>query len=434
MAWEYLRRSLLRISGGREMSALIDQALVSGTNFITNVILARALGLRDYGVFALAWMAVLFVNSLQWAFIVSPMMSVGPKQEPAERPLYYGAVMLQGVAFAVICAAAVFGAVHISVARFPRWDVRGLGAPLAFATLTYLLQDFVRRYLFSTRQSKLALASDAISYLTQLPIIMLMAHGKHFSSQAALWVIAATSLAGFAAGCYWFEPIRLQFNSVREVFWRHWNISRWLAPSAFMQWSSGNLFVMAAPIYYGAAAAGILRASQNIVGVAHIWFLGLDNVVPAEAARRMHSHGLDAFFRYIKQVIWRWGLITLIFVSVVAIRPGLWLKLVYGAKYAGYGHVLQLYALMYLLVFFAGPLRAGLQAMEYTAPIFWSYLVMTVFSILCAGPFAKHLGLTGVMLGMIAINIIFQGIIGIGMVLRVRQMRRELIVAPPAGV
>jgi O-antigen/teichoic acid export membrane protein len=434
MMWESLKKNLSRVSGGREMSALGDQALVSGTNFITNVVLARALGLSGYGVFALAWMAVLFVNSLQWAFIISPMMSVGPKQEPAERPLYYGAVVLQEVVFAVICAAAVYIAVHVSVARFPKWDVHGLGAPLAFAALTYLLQDFVRRYLFSTRQSKLALASDAISYLTQLPILMLMARGSHFSAQAALWVIAGTSLAGFAAGCYWFEPIRFKSSSIREVFWRHWKISRWLAPSAFMQWSSGNLFLVAAPIYYGAAAAGILRASQNIVGVAHIWFLGLDNVVPAEAARRMHSHGLDAFFRYIKQIIWRWGMITVLFVSVVALFPGLWLKLVYGAKYAGYGHVLQLYALMYFLVFFSGPLRAALQAMEYTVPIFWSYLVMTVFSILCAGPFAKHLGLTGVMLGMIAINVIFQGIIGVGMVWCVRQKRRELVTAPPAGV
>src|SRR6266851_1032625 len=434
MAWESIRRGLLRISGGREMSALVDQALVSGINFITNVILARVLGLHDYGIFALAWTTVLFANSLQWAFIVSPMMSVGPKQEPEDRPLYYGSVLVQEIVFALVCAVAVFVAVRVSATHFPQWDVYNLGAPLSFATLSYLLQDFVRRYLFSTRQSKRALASDAISYLTQLPIILLLSQRAHFSSQAALWVIAATSLAGFAVGCYYFEPVRLQFSSLREVFVRHWKISRWLAPSAFMQWSSGNLFAMAAPIYYGAAAAGILRAAQNIVGVAHIWFLGLDNVVPAEAARRMHSKGFDASFHYIKQIMWRWGMITLLFVTVVAVRPALWLKLVYGAKYAGYGHVLQLYAVMYLMVFFAGPLRAGLQALEYTAPIFWSYLAMTGFSILFAGPFAKRLGLTGVMLGMIATQVLFQGVIGIGLVLRVRRMRRELLSMPPVEV
>src|SRR6202044_1937471 len=100
-----LRRAILRLSGGKELSALFDQALVSGANFATNVILARSLGIREYGVFALSWMAVLFVSSLQWAFIVSPMMSVGPKQEEHERPFYYGAVFFQEIAFATLSVA-----------------------------------------------------------------------------------------------------------------------------------------------------------------------------------------------------------------------------------------------------------------------------------------------------------------------------------------
>jgi O-antigen/teichoic acid export membrane protein len=90
-----LRRVIFRLSGVKELSALCDQALVSGANFATNVILARVLGIREYGVYALSWMAVLFVASLQWAFIVSPMMSVGPKQEKYDRPYYYGAVLFQ---------------------------------------------------------------------------------------------------------------------------------------------------------------------------------------------------------------------------------------------------------------------------------------------------------------------------------------------------
>jgi O-antigen/teichoic acid export membrane protein len=422
-----LRRAILRLSGGKELSALIDQALVSGANFATNVILARALGIREYGVFALSWMAVLFASSLQWAFIVSPMMSVGPKQEEHDRPFYYGAVLIQEIAFAALSVAAMLIVLRASVLRFPQWNVQGLGLPLSFATFAYLLQDFVRRYFFSTGRSKFALLSDAISYLTQIPIILLLSHRANFSSSIALWIIGATSLVSFLVSWLWFESVKFRVSALRKVAVRHWKISRWLAPSAFMQWSSGNLFIVAAPIYYGAAAAAVLRAAQNIVGVAHIWFLGLENVVPAEAARRMHSQGLDAAFNYIKQIIFRWGLITLGFVSIVSLRPNLWLKLVYGPQYAGYGHILQLYALLYLMSFFAGPLRAGLQALEYTAPIFWSYSAMTVFSLAFAAPFAQWFGLTGAMLGMIATQFLFQCVVGIGLVLKVRQMRQELL-------
>lgn len=422
-----LRRAILRLSGGKELSALCDQALVSGANFATNVILARVLGIREYGIFALSWMAVLFVFSLQWAFIVLPMMSVGPKQEEHERPFYYGAVLFQEIAFAALSVAGMLLVLHFSSSHFPQWNIQGLGLPLSFAAFSYLLQDFIRRYFFSVGRSKFALLCDAISYLTQLPIILLLAHRSNFSSSMALWIIGATSLVSFLVGWIWFEPIKFRANDLRQVSIRHWKISRWLAPSAFMQWSSGNLFIVAAPIYYGAAAAAVLRASQNIVGVAHIWFLGLDNVVPAEAARRIHSQGLDAAFNYIKQIVFRWGLITLAFVSIVSLRPNFWLNLVYGPRYAGYGHILQLYALVYLMTFFAGPLRAGLQALEYTAPIFWSYSAMTIFSLAFAGPFTRWLGLTGAMLGMIANMFLFQCVVGIALVLKVRQMRQQLL-------
>ena len=422
-----LRRAILRLSGGRELSALGDQALVSGANFATNVILARVLGVREYGVFALSWMALLFVSSLQWAFIVSPMMSVGPKQEQHNRPSYYGAVLVQQIAFAALSVAGMLIALRFSILHFPKWNIQGLALSLSFATFSYLLQDFIRRYFFSVGRSMFALICDAISYLTQIPIILLVAHRPYFSPSLALWIIGATSLVSFMAGWIWFEPVKFGITALKEVALRHWKISRWLAPSAFMQWSSGNLFIVAAPLYYGAAAAGVLRSAQNIGGVAHIWFLGLDNVVPAEAARRMHNQGLDAAFSYIKQIVFRWGLITLGFVLIISLRPGFWLKLVYGSQYAGYGYILQLYALLYLMTFFAGPLRAGLQALEYTAPIFWSYSAMTIFSLALAGPFTRLLGLRGAMLGMIATQFLFQCVVGIGLVLRVRKMRHRLL-------
>jgi O-antigen/teichoic acid export membrane protein len=139
----------------------------------------------------------------------------------------------------------------------------------------------------------------------------------------------------------------------------------------------------------------------------------------------MHNQGLDETFDYIKQITLRWGLITVGFVSLISFRPDFWLRLVYGPKYVGYGHILQLYAFLYLMYFFAGPFRAGLQALEYTAPIFWSYSIMTIFSLAFAGPLTRLLGLNGAMLGMIVTQFLGQFVVGISLLLKVRKMRRE---------
>jgi O-antigen/teichoic acid export membrane protein len=423
----FLARGLQRVGEGRTSAALFDQGLVSGANFITNVLLARAFGIKEYGVFALAWIAVLFANSLQYALIVTPMMSVGPKQETEERPLYYGSVLLQEIAFALLAAVIMFVSVRLSTRYFPQWEVGNLALPISGATLAYLLQEFLRRYFFCTGQSKRALATDVVSYLSQLPILfwILQSHGAKLSD--ALWIIAATSFVGFVACMPWYEPITVDAHSVRRIFLRHWRISRWLAPTAFMQWGAGNLFLVAAPVYYGASASAVLRAASNIVGVAHVWFLGLDNVVPARAARLMHLKGIDGMLRYIKGIFLRWGGVTLAFTTIVACFPSFWLRLIYGTKYSSDGSVLRLYALLYLFIFMSGPLRAGLQALEYTAPIFWAYPVLIAFSVALAGPFARNLGLNGVLLGMCAVQLILQSILGIAFCLRLRHIHRRSV-------
>lgn len=415
----------MRVGGGKAPVALVDQALVSGSNFITNILLARTFGFRDYGVFAIAWVVVMFVNSLQWAFVVTPMMSIGPKQEKRDLPTYYGAVLVQEIGFAVLTAVILFLCVALSVRFFPQWKIGSLGLSLSGASLAYLLQDFIRRYFFTTNRSTLAFASDCISYLTQLPILFYYSRHPGITLPNVLWIIAATSFLGFIICMKWYQPVAFTMESLRSVFVRHWKMSRWLAPSAFMQWGAGNLFFMAAPVYYGAAASAALKASQNIVAVAHIWFMGLDNVVTSEASLRMHREGPDGVIQYLKKIFIQWGGVTLAFVGIVALFPHFWLHLAYGNKYLQYGYVLQLYAVLYLMVFVSGPIRAGLQALEFTAPIFWAYPVLIAFSVSLVGPLAKTLGLTGVMLGMIGIQVIFQGIIGIAFLLRARRMRNE---------
>jgi O-antigen/teichoic acid export membrane protein len=413
--------------GSRTPGALLDQGLVSGANFVTNVILARGFGSQEYGIFALAWIAVLFANSLQYAMVVTPMMSVGPKQAPEERPSYWGSVFAQEIAFAILAALIMFVSVRLSRMWFPRWDVGGLALPLSSATLAYLLQEFLRRYFFCTEQAKKALATDVLSYLSQLPILFWMLHMRAGKLSNVLWVIAVTSFAGFAACLMWYEPITLDWHSFKKTFLRHWRISRWLAPTAFMQWGAGNLFLMAAPVYYGAAASATLRAANNIVGVTNVWFLGLDNVVPAESARLMRVKGIDGMLRYVNMIFLKWGGVTLAFAILIFCAPSFWLRLAYGAKYASDGSILQLYTLLYVLIFVAVPLRAGLQALEYTAPIFCAYPVLIAFSVPLAGPFAHRLGLNGVLLGMCAVQLIFQSILGVAFWLRIRFLRRSAL-------
>ena len=425
-AMQLIFSRLRRIAGGREVWALADQAVVSGTNFITNIVLARTLGIRGFGVFALAWMAVLFLNSLQSAVIVAPMMSVAPKTSEQNRPSYFGATVVHQLCFGALCGLAIYLAAFVSSVYFHDQTIRRLAFPLSAAAFAYLSQDFFRRYLFVTGQTGRAFANDVLSYLPQVLGLILLAWLGHLTTSGAFWIIAITSCFGVVAGMLWLERITIKTSAIRAVASQHWKLSRWLAPSAIMEWMSNNLFVAVSPIYFGAMVAGILRASSNIVGGAHIWFLGLDNVVPVEASRTLHREGIDAMLRYIKRILLRWGAVTAIFVLVVGIAPSFWLHLLYGPQYAAYGYLLRIYGLLYLLVFLGGPLRAALQALEFTKPIFWSYTIMTVFSFIFAAPFSKWFGVQGVIFGSIATQIIYQSILTGSLIARVKHIKRQV--------
>jgi O-antigen/teichoic acid export membrane protein len=394
--------------------------------------LARFMGLREFGVFALAWMSVLFVNSLQNALIVAPMMSIGPKQESKDRPQYFGAVVFQELVLVFFCFILVFIALSIAGNYFHQANLHLLTLPLAFSAFAYQMQDFVRRYFFATRQGKRALADDAISYLTQLPILLGLYKAGHLNSANALWAMAGTSILGLAIGWFWMEPLEFDRQWIKAITQRHWRISRWLSASALLQWTSGNLFIIAAPVFYGAAAAGVLKASQNLMGVTHIWFQGLDNIVPAETARHLHEGGVHSMLAYTKSILFKWGGLTLLFAAIIAAAPGFWLRLIYGPEMVQYGYILRLYALLYVIVFIGGPLRAALQALEFTVPIFWSYLAMTIFAFCFAIPLAKWLGLSGSLFGLLGAQLLFQSIVAAALLVKTRRVAREAEPALPS--
>src|ERR1700677_2281945 len=74
--------------------ALADQVIVSGSNFLSNILLARILGIEEFGRYVLAWTIVLFVQGLQCSTVSSAMLSIGPKLDAEEARSYFGAIFV----------------------------------------------------------------------------------------------------------------------------------------------------------------------------------------------------------------------------------------------------------------------------------------------------------------------------------------------------
>ena len=388
--------------------ALADQAMVSGVNFLTSILLARFLGIEEFGRFVLAWLAVLFINSLQHAIINSPMMSIGPKQAKKEIPSYYGAIVTQQVIFSFTAALLLYGGVILSGIVFPEWGVEGLALPLTIASLAFHTQDFLRRYFFTRGRASVAFAIDAIRYLGQFVVLICLFKfsPEIMDATNALWVISLTAIVAATTGAFFFERIDFNTLSLRAITGRHWNFSKWLTASALMQWTTVNLFLIGAGVLLGAASVGALKAAQNILGITHIFFQGLENIVPARAASQLHQHGTQALSKYLKKVAIFGGMATAAVGMVASLFPEYWLQLFFGPEYSGNGYLIRWYAVVYLATFFSFSIQAGILALEKSKVIFKSYVYMTLFSIVAVLPLTSQLGLTGVMTGILTVNLV----------------------------
>lgn len=385
---------------------LMDQALVSGINFLTGLMQARYLGIQEFGKFSIAWIIMLFLVNLQTAAILSPMLSIGPKQAEEKRAEYFGSVFMQQVGFACITSFLVFWGIHWSDIPFPQWKISNLALPLACVSFCSQLQEFMRRYFFTNSRPVDAFINDIISYLGQIILVFLLFKYRQADTSQILYIMSSTSLLAVLVAIFRLGPMTFQLRCFMDSINRHLESSRWLVASSFVQWISSNFMIMAASTLWGPLAVGTIKACQNILGITHILFNGLSNLVPVRGSRILHEKGLVSMEKYLlKTLLWGGGLTLLMTLPAILI-PGTILKWVYGKDFGGEQWILVLFAFIYLALFFNQLLTYGLRIFENTKPIFLGYLIAAITSLIIGIPLLLVLKLPGVIIGFIPLTLI----------------------------
>jgi O-antigen/teichoic acid export membrane protein/peptidoglycan/xylan/chitin deacetylase (PgdA/CDA1 family) len=403
--------TLLRLASQRMRNfAAFDQVLASGSNFLTGILLVRALGLFEYGRFALAWMFVEFLASLQAAAIIQPMLNIGPKQAEADRDRYYDAVFAQQV-----IACMVFGPVAWASATLAGWmlsdpEFDRLALPLCAAVVAYQLQSFFRRYFFARDRPITGLVNDALRFTIQIAATSALAFAWPGSTAAVgLWIVAAGCAVSALQGLIYFGRSRWNTAVLVDVSVRHWRFSKWLLPSALMYWMTSQGFLVMAGFVLGAATIGGLKAAWSITGLVYILLLALDNFAPVQAARAVHVGGPIELRRNIARLALLTGTLVVAAMAMINIDPGYLIHLLYGDRFDGVEQVEELVrwvcapiavtALNTVLAIWAA-------AIERTRTIFMSYAAATVFTVIAAYPLTYYAGLAGVVGGLLLVETI----------------------------
>lgn len=390
-----------------KLAVLSDQALVSGVNFLVTLLLARFLDLENFGLYALGWMLVLFFSSLQLAFVISPLFTLYPRHSSKEHYLK----SLHSIQLVFTAVVFIVGMVFIQlVTHFkPEWVVPGTSWSLPLVAALFGLQDFYRRLNISKSQSFQTLLIDLFSYGVQ-PIIILI---LHFFGELSIHFtyLAMAILFGISA---FIQGVKLDKEWRKEaivlVIKENWEFSKYLLGTALLQWVSGNFFILAAGTILTPLAIGIIRIAQNVVGLLNVMFSALENIVPLKASQLLGTLGVKNTLHYFKHTLLVGGLMTFLTLTVISLSRNYILEWFYGSQYLAYGNVILGFAVIYFFVFINTILGFLIRTFEMNKIFLYSYVCTSVFSVLAAKPIISSYGVYGVIIGLLAAQILNIGV------------------------
>lgn len=386
-----------------QLWTLSDQALVSGTNFLMGILLARLLGLENYGLFAFGWMLVLFVSSVQLAFIVSPLFTLYPKHANQEN--YVSAVHTIQIIFSVLVFVVCTLVVHLVFIYQPTLQVDGITYSLPLAAALFVWQDFYRRVNFTHKKPVRSFVSDAIAYGLQ-PIAIIALH--QFGGLTIHTTFLSMSVLFWCAILYnGFKITRTyDINIIKNTMMENWSFSKYLVGTSLLQWVSGNFFIIVAGGILGPIAIGAVRIAQNIVGVLHVLFSAMENSMPIKGAEILARNGALATLTYFKKMLLKGGAFTLVVLGLIALASEPLIEFFYGAAYLSSINILLGFTGIYVLVFLGTILGFVIRTFEMNHIFFWSYIATTAFSLLSAHLFISQMGVYGVLLGLLITQLI----------------------------
>lgn len=369
-----LAQPVFRLFSGRVARegylAAIDQGIISLSNFLAAIILARQISPTEFGVYGVGFLLLHLVRAIQEGISVQPLSALGAVMDlPGFRRYFSGAWLLQ-LALAAISA---------GVAAFGGWLLTYLGNDTAgpalfmlwFPILVWQPQEFVRRAFYTRGMLFLAVLNTALASFIRIGLLVFLSSRGLLSGKAGIDAIGWGALCALILGLwqargYWTR----HWTPLQAIWQQNWGFGRWLLGGTLANWVAMELYPILAAGVISFAAAGAFRALQNLVAPVHVLLRAIDTFLTPRAAVLYHEGGYRSLSRTLRLTYLLVGIPVIGTLLVAVAFPEFLLHLLYGDIYLEYSQGIWLMALFYLLWYAYWPLQIAFKAIQLTRPIF----------------------------------------------------------------
>ncbi len=365
--------------------SLLDQAVVSATNFLSMVILTHACPTAEVGMFALAWTVLGYLRTGQERLLAAPYL-VFANQPGRDSSTLLGSNLIHQTSFALLSS--------LLVASFALVIRNGSSfsgtAPtlwiLALALPFLLVRDHWRAIFGAHLRFDVSLSLDLAVSVVQLGGMGLLAWTGWLNAPTAMAMLGlACVLPAFLAfigspQSYRVEPTRLLPDWKLE-----WAYAKWLVIARAVGIAGYFLIPwMVAGFLEDAAAVGRYANCSNLVGLSLMFVMGVNNFFLPRTVQAYHAGGTVAMLRSVADCV-------IVLVScLAAISVAFWflgdwlLGIVYGADYSSSGEIAFLLSISTLAVCVSIACGNGLAALQRPKAYFWGEFSYFLVSVLIA--------------------------------------------------
>lgn len=390
-----------------------NQVLVSGLNFAVGIVAARALGVTDFGLFALVLLMVSFTANMEGHLITLPMMTLtgARKQRSAS---YFATITVLGLATA--SASGLFIAMFVIVLFLTRGEAADLNLILAAGLVAFSqnIQFTTRRVLFARSKLKQAVGLDLLRLaIMAVFITYLIANDIVVDVATALYVLAVSALVSALPFLGKTLKARVPRRLPMIVLRRHWPLASWMLLMMLVAIGQEQALWIFAGIQFGDDAIGGLRSAQYLLGTTHLLIYALENFMPKTAAQEMRMDDVSGLIKYLTGQTLFVGLASLSLIIPIALFAGPLLKLFFGAEFAPYADHTRIFACVYSVTVIRMIWLYYLRVVERTRDVFVSYVISSAVSLCLVVPLTSWYGIYGIPLTMLAAQTTLLAAIGI---------------------
>lgn len=388
--------------------AILDQGLISGSNFLIGILLARWLVPAEYGAFSLAFSVFLFLSYVYQSLLSEPQgVFSGAAYSQCLRGYLKALLGIQ--AMVTVFGLVLLGGSAAIVYFMGKGDgLPGALAGVAIASPCILFFWLMRRaYYMNLAPGRAALGAFFYFLLTTGGLFV--AYRKAWISPFSAYLLMAIGALG--TGFFLLTQVNKALPpdavpppTAAQAWKKHWEYGRWALAVSVVTWIPYYMYYPLVSAFHGMAAAGQLRALMNLSLPMEQTYTALSILFLPYAARQCREKGIAASGPLVRNI-------TLLFVgggiaywAVLLPFKNVAFHLLYGGKYMEVAPLIPYLAIGATLWSAAFGPAILLRAIESPDSIFYARVVASVLSLVVGVPLAKWFGLWGVVASLIVAN------------------------------